>query len=154
MASEPRAKIHIRSAQEFCAGLLFVLIGLAWAIAAAAYGQGTATRMGPGYFPHAIALALACVGLCSVVRSLRVVDAAPIGRWPWLTIALVLGGVAAFALLLDRFGLIPASLALILLAAGQRLRRRPVELAMLALCITGFVTALFLVALQLPLKLF
>ncbi len=147
-------RIRILSEKEFVAGLLFAVIGLGWAYAATNYDQGTATQMGPGYFPHAVGIALAGVGLCSVIRSMRVVDADRIGRWPFVTVFFILLSVVSFALLLTRFGLVAASAAVVLISCYNRLFRRPVEALLLALCITGFVAGLFVYLLALPLKLY
>lgn len=63
---------QVRDQKEFLAGAIFTVIGVVWALRAMALPLGTATAMGPGYFPLVVAIVLACTGLLSVGRSLRV----------------------------------------------------------------------------------
>jgi hypothetical protein len=110
--------------------------------------------MGPGYFPLAVSVALIVLGLCSVVRSLRVVDDERIGVWPFRALLSILLGVVAFAVLLGHLGLIAASLALIGLSCNQRLLTRPLEVAALATGVIALVVLLFVYLLELPFELF
>ena len=43
--------MRIKSQKDFFAGLMFLLVGLAFAWGAGSYSVGTGARMGPGYFP-------------------------------------------------------------------------------------------------------
>jgi hypothetical protein len=61
------------------AGFLFLAIGLGWGYASSHYPRGIATDMGPGCFPLAVSVALVFLGMCSVMRSLRVADGERIG---------------------------------------------------------------------------
>ena len=115
-------KLSVRSPRDFAAGFIFFTIGVLWMTAATHYRIGKATAMGPGYFPLAVAAILAVLGASSVVRSLRFVDQEPFGRWPIAALIFVLGGIVAFALLLESAGLIAASGAVVLLCCWSRLR--------------------------------
>jgi hypothetical protein len=108
-------KIRVLSQKEFVAGILFMLIGLCWAYASSKYDLGTATDMGPGYFPMAVSIAITIMGACSVVRATRVVDLDKIGGWSPFAFAIILLSVVSFGLLLNYVGLVPASIALILI---------------------------------------
>jgi hypothetical protein len=147
-------RFRVLSEKECVAGLLFMAIGAGWGYAAMHYQIGTATLMGPGYFPLAVSVALIVLGLCSVIRSLRVVDDERIGAWPFRALLSILLGVVAFAVLLGHFGLIAASLALIGLSCHQRLLTRPLEVAALATGVIALVVLLFVYLLELPFELF
>ena len=41
----------VKSKRDFYSGLLFVVVGAAFALGAQEYELGKAARMGPGYFP-------------------------------------------------------------------------------------------------------
>jgi uncharacterized membrane protein len=147
-------RFRILSQKEFLAGLLFMAIGAGWGFASTRYQIGTATNMGAGYFPLVVSVALIVLGLCSVVRSLKVADPERIGAWPVRAMLSILLGIVAFALLLGHLGLVAASLALIGLSSYQRLFTRPLELAALATGVITLVVVLFVYALDLPFELF
>ena len=144
----------VSSPRDFAAGLIFFTIGVLWMMAATHYRVGQATAMGPGYFPLAVAIVLTVLGASSVVRSLRFVDEEPFGRWPIAALICVLGGIVAFALLLESVGLIAASGAVVLLCCWSRLRTRPVETAILTLSLIAMVSGIFVFGLGLPVDLF
>src|SRR5262249_27332126 len=146
-------KFLIRSPRDFAAGLIFFTIGITWMVAATHYRIGQATAMGPGYFPLAVALVLTVLGASSVVRSLRFVDEEPFGRWPIAALICVLGGIVAFALLLESVGLIAASGAVVLLCCWSRLRTRPIETVILTLVLVAMVSGIFVFGLGLPVDL-
>ena len=144
----------VRSPRDFAAGLIFFTIGVLWMMAATHYRIGRATAMGPGYFPLAVAIVLTVLGASSVVRSLRFVDEEPFGRWPIAALICVLGGIVAFALLLESVGLIAASGAVVLLCCWSRLRAWPIETATLTLALIAMVSGIFVFGLGLPVDLF
>jgi hypothetical protein len=147
-------RFKVLSEKECAAGFLFMAIGVGWGWASLHYQLGTATDMGPGYFPLAISVALVFLGLCSVIRSLRVGSPVRIGAWPVRAFVSILLGVIAFALLVGHAGLIAASVALIALGCHQRILTRPFELATLTAGLVVLVVALFVYALDLPFDLF
>ena len=52
----------IKSQKDFFAGLLFMALGIAFALGARTYNVGTGARMGPGYFPLVLGVVLALLG--------------------------------------------------------------------------------------------
>ena len=77
--------MKIKSQKDFFAGLMYLVVGLAFAIAAIDYNVGTAARMGPGYFPLILGVLLALIGL---VISLKATVSGPeggdpVGKWAW-----------------------------------------------------------------------
>ena len=147
-------KFLVSSPRDFAAGLIFFTIGILWMMAATQYRVGQATAMGPGYFPLAVAVVLTMLGASSVVRSFRFVDGEPFGRWPIAALICVLGGIVAFALLLESVGLIAASGAVVLLCCWSRLRARPIETVILTLSLIAMVSGIFVFGLGLPVELF
>jgi Tripartite tricarboxylate transporter TctB family len=147
-------KIRVLSQKEFVAGILFMLVGLCWAYASSKYDLGTATDMGPGYFPMAVSIAITIMGACSVVRATRVVDLDKIGGWSPFVFVIILLSVVSFGLLLNYAGLVPASIALILISCCQRILKKPLEVLALAVLLIGFNVILFIYLLKLPLNLF
>ena len=50
--------MKIKSQKDFFAGLMYLVVGGAFAIGAYGYNVGTAARMGPGYFPMILGILL------------------------------------------------------------------------------------------------
>ncbi|MWB79180.1 tripartite tricarboxylate transporter TctB family protein [Pseudooceanicola sp. 216_PA32_1] len=100
--------------RDALSGLLLFLIGAAFAYRAVSYGVGSAARMGPGYFPIMLGIALMCVGGAIGIGGLRRASAPLI--IPWRELILIVLSVASFAICIGRFGLFPALVASGLLA--------------------------------------
>ncbi len=145
-------KIEIRNQKDFYAGLVFLLFGgLAVAIARH-YPIGTAARMGPGYFPMVLGGILGLLGIGISARSLLGTKGDSVTGWALKPLLFILGGVLAFAFLVDRLGLVLAILVLILLSClgGEEFRLR--EVALLLLVLVGLAVGIFFYGLQMPFK--
>ena len=55
--------MHIKSQPDFFSGLMFIVVGVAFAWGATNYNVGEAARMGPGYFPLVLGVLMAIVGI-------------------------------------------------------------------------------------------
>lgn len=135
--------------RQFCAGAIFLLIGLFGVYAASDYQLGSATHMGPGYFPTCLSILLALLGVVAMVQALRR-ERVRLPSWEWRDLAFMTLGVVLFGLLIDRAGLLAASAGLILPACYARLRRHPIEAAVLWFVLTGFAGAIFIDAFGMP----
>ncbi len=79
-------------------------------------GLGTLSRMGPGYFPMAAGVVLLGLGLLMLVNAVR--KGGAIARVPFgLPVVILLVSLISFGVLLPMFGLAPATVVLMLLAA-------------------------------------
>ena len=56
-------RIAVGTRKDFGTGVLYIVIGLSALVIARNYALGSAARMGPGYFPTAVALLLTAVGV-------------------------------------------------------------------------------------------
>ena len=85
--------------------------------------MGNAARMGPGYFPAALGILLAAIGLVILGKAI-LVPGDRIGRMDGWLLLRVLISVAAFALLLYPLVLVMAAIAVVLIAgwAGHEFR--------------------------------
>jgi uncharacterized membrane protein YhaH (DUF805 family) len=134
----------VTTRKDFWTGVLYVAIGLGALLMARNYAFGSIARMGPGYFPTAVALLLVIIGAVIAARSLFA-DGASIGHIVFKPIALLLGSTVAFGFLINRAGLIVAALVLVLGCAGasDRFRLQWIPLlgmaALIAFCAVVFV---------------
>jgi len=132
-------RIHNRC--DFNAGILFLLIAAFFAVYATDYSLGTATRMGPGYFPTMLAAIMTMLGAITLGMSFSPLDAEdPPGRTDWRGMGLVLSSVLVFAVLLPIAGFLIAVMSLIILSstAGPEFRWKVVLPLATALCTLGY----------------
>jgi len=94
--------VNIKSQKDFFSGLMFAVIGGAFAYGATSYTIGTGARMGPGYFPLSLGVLLALLGSLVMFKSLVVEtpDGDKIGGWAWKPLLYIIGGNLLFGILL------------------------------------------------------
>jgi len=100
---------------------LFSVAGqIAFGLTALWFGRhlqmGTTVRMGPGYVPHMLAYIMMSLGGIITVVAL-VTTGEPTEAPKWKPITMVTIGIVCFALLFERAGLLPALVALVLIAS-------------------------------------
>ncbi len=141
-------------------GAIVVLGGTIAAIAAG-YPLGSLLRPGPGFFPLVIGLLLAGLGLGLAIEAWRGDatdapddDSGAEGRFAWRPLLWTCAGILAFSQLLERAGLIPATVALVVLAALGEANRRWGPVLAVCLFMAGFGTALFVWGLGVPVEAF
>ena len=103
--------------KNLASGLFFLVFGAAVAIGATRYPIGTASRMGPGYFPLGVGICLVVVGLVVLVSAFRSGEVSTLGPWPLRGPAIVLAAVVLFGALLEPMGLLVAISALLTVSA-------------------------------------
>ena len=94
--------MNIKSQKDFFSGLMFAVIGGAFAYGATSYTIGTGARMGPGYFPLSLGVLLALLGSLIMLKSLVVetADGEKIGGWAWKPLLYIICGNVLFGILL------------------------------------------------------
>ncbi len=119
--------MRIKSEKDFLSGLVFIGVGVAFAVGAQGYKVGDAARMGPGYFPLLLGVLLAILGVVVVFLALTVEteDGEKFGAMAWrplffiilanLVFGALLGGLPSIGF--PAFGLIVAIYALVFIAA-------------------------------------
>lgn len=143
--------MHIKSQKDFFAGLIHAAVGVGFVGASTNYAIGDGARMGPGYFPLALGVALTALGGIAMFRALvmETLDGQPIGPWAWRPLVLIVAASLAFGLLLaglpslgvPALGLAAAIGALVILSALAGPQVRWIETLILAalLAIGGWV---------------
>jgi putative tricarboxylic transport membrane protein len=142
----------MRPAKDLLAGLIFAAFGAAGVLVGAGYRMGSAARMGPGWMPRLLAWSLLALGAVLVVRALAAGDE-PVERGRWRPLLCVTAAIVAFALLIDRAGLLAAGAAAIALGAFGGSEFRWGEAALLAVALLAACSAIFVWGLGLPLAL-
>lgn len=154
--------MRIKSQKDFAAGLMFTIVGIAFAWGATNYTIGDAARMGPGYFPLALGVLLAILGLVITFGALVVEteDGDKIGKIAWKPMGFIIGANVLFGILLaglprfgiPAFGLIVAIYGLTFVAslAGDEFKFKEVAILATVLAILSYLAFVKLLSLQFP----
>jgi len=154
--------MKIKSQKDFFAGLMFMVMGIAFAWGATNYTIGEGARMGPGYFPLMLGILLAAIGLFVVFEALVVEteDGEKIGKAAWkplffiiasnLVFGVLLGGLPKFGI--PAMGLIVGIYALTFVAAlaGEEFKAKEVAILATVLAIGSYLAFIVLLKLQFP----
>jgi len=102
--------MKIKSQRDFWSGLMFLVVGVAFAWGATEYAFGTSARPGPGYFPFGLGVLLALLGGLVLFKALTLESEGgdPIGAIAWRPLVVLVITVAVFGLALPRLGLVVA----------------------------------------------
>jgi len=128
----------IKSEKDFYSGLMFTVVGGAFAIGATTYNIGTGARMGPGYFPLLLGIILAVLGAMIMFKGVvsKAETGDKLGSMAWKPLLYIIGANVLFGILLGglpklgipAMGLIAAIYGLTILAsmAGEKFKLREV----------------------------
>jgi hypothetical protein len=133
--------------QDLIGGLLSFGLGLYVLVESLQYPMGSLLRMGPGYFPCVLAVIIVLLGLALMASAFRARPKVSGGEIRLRSVFAIGLGIALFAALLERFGLIPATLTLVVVSSLAEPIWRPRRTVILALSMTTFVYLLFIVVL-------
>ena len=140
----------IRSVKDFWTGLIYIFFGSSAMILARDYGLGTATKMGPAYFPTILGGLLIIIGFISLIRSF-LKTGTPFGEFTFKGLALVAVSTVLFGLLVRGAGLVVALPVLVLVSASASREFRWGPSLLMAAGLTVFCIAVFLKGLGIPL---
>ncbi|NVM92183.1 tripartite tricarboxylate transporter TctB family protein [Variovorax sp. SG517] len=152
--------MKIKSQKDFFSGLMFTVVGVAFAWGATTYTVGTGARMGPGYFPLMLGILMALIGLGIMFTGLSVetTDGEKIGKWAWKQVVYILGANLAFGVLLGglpslgipAMGMIIAIYALVIIAslAGHEFKLPSVLVLATVLAVGSYVAFIWALKLQ------
>jgi len=97
--------MHIRNKQDFWSGVMFMVLGLGFALGATKYSMGTAARMGPGYFPFWLGICMAVLGAgVSLGAMSPKAEKVKMEKFDWGITVILLGSVALSGLFMNYLG--------------------------------------------------
>jgi hypothetical protein len=151
LLGECKIRSIICNKKDFLSGFIYILFGLGTLILARNYRMGTASRMGPGYFPVCLGVALTIIGIFLAIRAL-LKGGEEIRNWGIQPLFLITAAIFAFSFLIESFGFLLATLALIMISslAAHRFQLYKVAFLYLFLAVLGY--AIFVFGLNLPFK--
>jgi hypothetical protein len=144
--------------RDYYAGALMVLVGGGAAYVGSQYEMGSLTHMGPGYFPTALGIILAIIGIiiagsAAYAPPAPVTAEAPAMKPDWRGWLCITGAALLFIGLAKYVGLVAATFACVFVAALGDRENSWKEAALLAAGITVFGVVLFsyVLGVQIPL---
>lgn len=100
--------MKIKSERDFWSGLMFLAVGIGFAVGATNYSMGVSARPGPGYFPLMLSIILAILGAVVLFKSLTIETEGgdPIGAIAWRPLLVTVLSITMFGALLPRLGMV------------------------------------------------
>ena len=142
--------LRVKSPQDLGAGLVFMLIGLAGLYFGSELAFGTASRMGPGYFPTVLSILILAIGIIVGLRGLSV-EGPPVEPVQLRPIAFVVAAILIFGCSDRVVGLALTAVLLTLFAAFARRDVKLSETLLLGAGLAIFAVAVFVYVLGQPL---
>lgn len=130
------------------AALLLGLLGLYIIWQGSSYDIGSLRRMGPGFFPIMVGSVLLLFSFLLAAEQWRTEKEQDF--WIPRPILMISAGFVAFATLLERTGLVPATLALVLLVSLSEKPVRPLAAIATAVCLSVLGVSVFIYGLGIP----
>lgn len=157
MGMPPReTPLKIGHQKDFWSGVMFLCVGLGFAIGATNYNLGASARPGPGYFPLGLGALLACFGAVIALNALRPSDQKAeetrFGAVAWKPLLVIVASIAIFGATLPRLGLaisLPL-LVLIISLAGDEFSWKGVVINALVLTIGSWAVFVYGLGLVIP----
>ena len=154
--------MSIKSQKDFFSGVMFMVVGIAFAWGSTNYTIGDGARMGPGYFPLALGVILTVLGVAIAFKAMVVetMDGDKIGAFAWrplffiilanLVFGACLGGLPIIGL--PPLGLILGIILLTVIAAyaGDEFKLKEVLILAVILSIVSYLAFIVLLKLQFP----
>lgn len=138
---------------DLIAAACTILVGILALIESYQYDMGSLANMGPGYFPRLLAIGMILLGLLLIFTALRMEPMSfglgGLSVWPVLIIC---ASLLAFALLIERFGVIPAIFTTVFLSTFASHDRHLPRALLLAALTSVFCAGLFVYVLGLSMK--
>lgn len=110
--------MQINNKQDFWSGIMFIALGVGFALMATSYSMGTAARMGPGYFPFWLGTLLALLGAVVAAGSMsHKAEKAELEKFDWKIAFVVIGSVALCGSVFDFLGVYISVFLLVVLSS-------------------------------------
>jgi drug/metabolite transporter (DMT)-like permease len=147
--------VRIKSQRDFWSGLMFIVVGVVFAVGATNYSMGSAARPGAGYFPLLLSVIMAILGAVVLFKSLTIETPGgdPIGAIAWRPLLVIVIAIAVFGAALERLGMVLTIPILIVISslAGNEFKWRGVLVAAIVLTFGSWIIFVWGLKLTIPL---
>lgn len=135
---------------EIAVAAAIILFGVVMGLIGRSYGMGTLQEMGTGYFPVLIGAVTAFFGFATLLEVRR--SGSPPPEIPLRGFIFVFAAILAWSLLVERVGLFPSSVLLVILASLGRKKVRMKSMILTALIAAAASVLIFIEGFHLPLQ--
>jgi isoprenylcysteine carboxyl methyltransferase (ICMT) family protein YpbQ len=99
--------MKIKNQRDFFSGMMFVVVGVIFAVGATNYSMGSSAKPGAGYFPLTLSVIMAILGTIVLFKSLTIETEGgdPIGGIAWRPLLVIVVSIAVFGAVLPRLGM-------------------------------------------------
>ncbi len=147
--------MKIKSERDFWSGLMFVVVGIAFAWGATTYSFGSSARPGPAYFPFGLGILMALLGAFILFKALtiEVEGGDRLGAWAWKPLAIIVVAVGSFGWTLPHLGMVASLPILVFIAsiAGDEFHWRDAVINAVVLTIGSWLIFIYGLKLTIPL---
>ena len=100
--------MKIKSERDFWSGLMFLVVGIVFAVGARNYPLGVSARPGPGYFPLLLSIIMAILGAIVMFKALTIETEGgdKIGSIAWKPLVIIVAAIAVFATAITPLGMV------------------------------------------------
>jgi len=147
--------VKIKSQRDFFSGLMFIVVGVVFAVGATNYSMGSSAKPGAGYFPLMLSVIMAILGAIVLFKSLTIETEGgdPVGQIAWRPLVVIVVAIAVFGLTITRLGMIASIPILIVITslAGDEFSWPGVIITAIVLTVASWL--IFIVGLKLTIPL-
>ncbi|MES2100860.1 MAG: tripartite tricarboxylate transporter TctB family protein [Pseudomonadota bacterium] len=148
--------MKIKSQRDFFSGLMFIAVGVTFAVGATNYSMGSSAKPGAGYFPLILSVLMAILGAIVLFKSLTIETEGgdPIGHIAWKPLLIVIASITVFGIALPRLGMFLTIPLLILMVstAGGEFSWKGVLISCVVLTVFSWIVFIWGLNLTIPLK--
>lgn len=144
--------MHLLRQKDFVAGLVFLAIGGGALLVSGSYERGTASAMGPGYFPMLLSFALMGLGLILAIKARRDATGDEVEPMQLRVLFFPTLAIVLFGLMLERFGIVLSLVALLSVGVLASRETRLREVPFLVVGAVIFCVAVFVYGVALPVE--
>jgi len=148
--------VKIKSQRDFWSGLMFIVVGIVFAVGATNYSMGSSARPGPGYFPLILSVIMAILGGVVLFKAMTIETEGGdlIGPFAWRPLIVIVAAITVFGLALPRLGMLITVPLLIVITslAGDEFHWKGVVVNAIVLTVGAW--AIFIAGLKLTIPLY
>jgi hypothetical protein len=146
--------LKIKNQEDFWAGLMFAGFGALAIWLSTDYPMGTASRMGPGYFPTWLGGIMLVLGVIVTAMALKADGEQKIVPFAWKPMIMLSLGFAIFGWGIDRVGFVPSLFAMILVTAAAGQTFKVSEVLIMSVALVAGAVGIFIYGVDMPYPLF
>lgn len=147
--------MKIKSQRDFFSGLMFLGVGIVFAIGATNYSMGSSARPGAGYFPLILSVLMAILGAVVLFKSLTIETEGgdPIGSIAWRPLIVIVLAIAVFGATINLLGMLLAVPILITISSFAGDEFKWLGVVINSIVLTAFSWLIFIYGLKLTIPL-